>query len=69
MNVQQLTLIQPCLYSVLLCFSALTTYTLQAAEIKHPKKHFKRNKDSWLGCASLNILTNYFFPFNVALCY
>jgi hypothetical protein len=52
-----------------LCFSALTTYTLQAAEIKHPKKHFKRNKDSWLGCALLHILTNYFFPLNVALCY
>jgi hypothetical protein len=44
-----------------LCFSALTTYTLQAEEIKHPEKHFKRNKDSWLGCASLHILTNYFF--------
>jgi hypothetical protein len=30
-------------------------------------KHFKRNKNSWLGSASLHILTNYFCPLKWAL--
>tara|TARA_R110000772_G_scaffold157794_2_gene268970 strand:- start:519 stop:968 length:450 start_codon:yes stop_codon:yes gene_type:complete len=34
---------------------------------KTPNKNFKRNKNSWLGSASLHILTNYFCPLKWAL--
>jgi len=37
--------------------------------LKTPNKHFKRNKNSWLGSASLHILTNYFCPLKWALGY
>ncbi|MGO2182904.1 MAG: hypothetical protein ACTH36_11385, partial [Pseudoalteromonas nigrifaciens] len=30
-------------------------------------KHFKRNKNSWLGFASLHIITHYFSPLIAAL--
>jgi len=35
--------------------------------VPHLNKHFKRNKNSWLGSASLHIITNNFCPLKWAL--